>query len=165
MITVVSWLSTECCARGIMNEYKLTLSSLGYLVTELTKLIQSTGKVYRVSVKEYRETRSLNQNALFHKWVGELSRYLIAGGRKDSDFKFCKRLLKNTFLGCEDIERVNAITGERVIVSELKHTSDCDTGEMTYFMNQCYEWCVSIGLLLTIPEDSEYAKLMESQND
>ena len=146
-----------------MHEFKLTLSSLGWLITELTKLLQSTNKTYRVSVKEWRESRSLNQNALFHKWVGELSKYLIAGGRADSSPKFCKELLKHTFLGYEQVERVNAKTGERVAISSLKHTSDCDTGEMTHFMNKCYEWCVSIGLLLTIPEDSEYAKLMERQ--
>jgi hypothetical protein len=148
---------------GRVREFKLTLSSLGCLITELTKLLQSTGKTYRLTIKEWRESRSLNQNALFHKWVGELSKYLIAGGRKDSDFKFCKRLLKGTFLGYEETTDTNALTGKLETITELKHTSDCDTGEMTHFMNKCYEWCVSIGLLLTIPEDSEYSKLMEKQ--
>jgi len=146
-----------------MQELKLTLSNLGEVFNQLTKIAQSSNKPYRLTVKLWRESRSINQNNLFHKWVGELSKYLIAGGRADSSPKFCKNLLKHTFLGYEQVERVNAKTGERVVIESLKHTSDCDTGEMTHFMNKCYEWCVSIGLLLTIPEDSEYAKLMERQ--
>lgn len=119
----------------------------------------------KLTISDNFRKRSLSQNALFHKWVNELSVYLIKGGRKDSSPEFCKDLLKHTFLGYEQIERVNAKTGERVTVSQLKHTSDCDKGEMTHFMNKCYVWCVDIGLLLTIPIDSEYAKLMEHQND
>lgn len=146
-----------------MKELKITLGNIGFLVTELTSLIQSTGKAYRVTIKEYKESRSLSQNALFHKWVNELSAYLIKGGRKDSSPEFCKDLLKHTFLGYEQLERVNAKTGERVTVSQLKRTSSLDLGEMTFFMNKCYAWCVDIGLLLTIPHDSEYARLMEQQ--
>jgi hypothetical protein len=147
-----------------VKELKLTLSNLGDVFNQLTKIAQSKNVPFRLSVKEWRESRSISQNNLFHKWVGELSKYLIAGGRKDSSPKFCKELFKHTFLGYEQVERVNAKTGERAVISSLKNTSDCDTGEMTHFMNKCYEWCVSIGLLLTIPEDSEFYKLMEYQN-
>ena len=118
----------------------------------------------KLTISDNFRKRSLSQNALFHKWVNELSVYLIKGGRKDSSPEFCKDLLKHTFLGYEQIERVNAKTGERVTVSQLKHTSELDLGDMNDFMNKCYAWCVDIGLLLTIPHDSEYAMLMEPQN-
>jgi len=146
-----------------MKDFKLTFSSLGWLITELTKLLKNNNKPYRVNVVEWREKRSLSQNAIFHAWVAELSKYLISKGRKDATEEFCKELLKHTFLGYEEVERVNALTGERTIISSLKHTSKLDVGDMTYFMVQCYSWCIDIGLMLPIPEGSEYYKLMNEQ--
>jgi len=134
------------------------------LLSELTKLLTSTNKVYRVSIKEWRESRSLSQNALFHVWVGKLSEYLISKGRCKADKKFSKDLLKHTFLGYEDSEMVNALTGEISIASLLKKTSDLDVGEMTHFMDKCYSWCLGIGLMLPIPENSEYNQLINQQN-
>lgn len=148
-----------------MKDFKLTLSSLGCLVTELTKLLKNSNKSYRVNVVEWREKRSLSQNALFHVWVGELSNYLISKGRKDAGKEFSKDLLKHTFLGYEDVKRVNALTGEVVFTSTLKQTSKLGVGEMTYFMSQCYSWCLDIGLMLPIPETSEYYQLMQSQTE
>lgn len=142
-----------------MKELKVNLGSIGYLASELTRLIQSTGKDYRVSIKEYKASRSLNQNALFHKWCGELSVYLLKKGRADASPEFCKELLKHTFLGYEAKVMTNAKTGCKSQIESLKHTSKLDTGEMKYFMDEVYAWCVGIGLLLTIPEFSEYKKL------
>lgn len=146
-----------------MKDFKLNMQSLGFLITELTKLLQS-GKDYRLNLVEWREKRSVSQNALFHKWVGELSVYLVSKGRKSADEAFCKDLLKHTFLGYELIERTDALTGKKTQVEQLKKTSKLDAGEMHQFMNKCYQWCVDVGLFLTIPETSEYYQLMQMQD-
>ena len=142
-----------------IKDFKLTPSNLDFFTSELSKLLTVKGKALRVNVVEWRDKRSLSQNALFHVWVGELSEFLIKRGRKDASKEFCKDLLKHTFLGYEEKEMTDAVTGDKTVISSLKHTSKLDTGEMTWFMNLCYQWCLEIGLMLTIPEDSEYMKL------
>lgn len=59
-----------------MKDFQLTLSSLGWLVTELTKLLQSTNKKYRVSVKEWSEKRSLPANAQCHVWYPVIAKHI-----------------------------------------------------------------------------------------
>ena len=148
-----------------MKDFKLNLGSLGYVLGELTRLVTGNpNKSYRIKIVGWRDARSKSQNALFHKWCNELSIYLIKSGRKTNDFKFCKRLLKSTFLGYEHIEYTNALTGEVTIKEELRHTSELDVGEMHQFMNECYHWCFSIGLVLPIPDDCIYRDLMDKQN-
>lgn len=148
-----------------MKDFRLNFGSLGWFITELTKMLKDSNKTYRVQVKEWRESRSLSQNALFHKWTHELSGYLLKRGRKDCTPDFCKDLLKHTFLGYEEKLMTNVLTGEKVVTSTLKRTSGLDVGEMTDFMNRCYYWAADIGCFLTIPEHSEYKKLMDQQND
>jgi len=145
-----------------MNDFKLSSSNLGDLVTLLTPLLNEE-KEWRVSIKQWRELRTLSQNGLFHRWCGELSAYLIGKRRKDATPEFSKILLKHTFLGYETLERVNCLTGEKIIVRELRHTSKLDKGDMTYFMSQCQSWAIDIGLFFTVPADSEYMKLLERQ--
>jgi len=134
-----------------MKSFKLTPITLGRLINELTKILESTDKPLSVSVKEYRKTRSLSQNALFHVWVSSLSEFLIKKGRAGADVNFCKDLLKHTFLGYEDKEMVNAVTGDKTVKSCLKHTSKLDAGEMYHFMEQVYAWCVGIGFIHNLP--------------
>lgn len=73
--------------------------------------------------------------------------------------------MKHTYLGYEEMERIDVITGERMTVQELRHTSSLDTGAMHYFMTQVEGWAASIGCLLTIPTDSEYMRIKEKQNE
>lgn len=61
----------------------------------------SDGKCLRLQVKEWREKRSLSQNALSHMWYAEISEYLINSGRTDATPEWVKRNLKKTYLGCE----------------------------------------------------------------
>ncbi len=58
-----------------MKDFKLTISSLGYFTAQLTKLVTaSPNKSFRVSVKVWRESRSLSQNSLYWKWLGEIAK-------------------------------------------------------------------------------------------
>jgi hypothetical protein len=54
----------------------------------------SDGKCLRLQVKEWREKRSLSQNALRHMWYAEISEYLINSGRTDATPEWVKRNLK-----------------------------------------------------------------------
>lgn len=52
----------------------------------------SDGKCLRLQVKEWREKRSLSQNALSHMWYAEISEYLINSGRTDATPEWVKRI-------------------------------------------------------------------------
>ena len=90
-----------CC----MKDFKLTISSLGYFVSKLTKMITSNQNIsYRINIKQWRESRSLNQNAFQHVIYDKISVYLVSKGRKDWTTEFTKKNMKNKFLGWIDDE-------------------------------------------------------------
>lgn len=142
-----------------MRDLKLNASTFAFICGELGKLIV-TDKSYRISLKEWREKRSLNQNSLFHVWCKQLSIQFCKKDRRYTE-TFVKDMLKHTFLGYEEVMRVNVMTREKYYTQELRHTSKLDKGEMKYFMDQVYAWAVNIGILLSIPEDCEYKRLKE----
>ncbi|QXB19821.1 YbcN family protein [Lelliottia amnigena] len=123
----------------------------------------ATGNPLRLQVKEWREKRSLSQNSLSHVWYEEISEYLIASGRTDATKEWVKRNLKKTFLGYEDVEYTDFTTGEKTVERQLRHTSDLDTGDMHHFMCQVERWCAQFGLVLTIPQSSEFQQLRDKQ--
>ncbi|WP_273761559.1 recombination protein NinB [Aeromonas hydrophila] len=138
----------------------LNFTSVGKQISELLKI----GDM-RITVKPWREKRSLSQNALLHLWMDEISDFLIRHGRIQATPEWVKDAMKHSFLGYIETERINVITGERITVSELKHTSSLDTGEMHYFLSHVEVWAVNINCRLTIPDNCEYRKLKEIQND
>jgi hypothetical protein len=141
----------------VVIEFKVTLSNLGYLITELTKLIQSTGKPYRVTCKEYKETRSLSQNALMWKWLAEIDKQApLLCDSKISGAEMWHEVFKHYY--CP----VKTVKNERASLS-IKSTKMLDLGEMTFYLNKIENWCFDRGVKLTIPSDSKYAKLMENQ--
>lgn len=121
------------------------------------------GQCFRLQVKPWREKRSLSQNSLSHVWYEEISDYLIKSGRTDATPAWVKRNLKKTFLGYEEVEYTDFVTGIKTIELELRHTSDLDTGDMHHFMCQVEGWCAQFGLVLTIPQSSEFQVLRDKQ--
>lgn len=121
------------------------------------------GQCFRLQVKPWREKRSLSQNALSHMWYTEISDYLIKSGRTDATPAWVKRNLKKTYLGYEEVEYTDFVTGIKTIELELRHTSDLDTGDMHHFMCQVEGWCAQFGLVLTIPKSSEFQVLRDKQ--
>ncbi len=97
-------------------------------------------------------------------WFGEISEYLIKSGRSDATPEWVKRNLKRTYLGCEEVTYTDFVTGDKSTTYEPRHTSSLDTGEMHYFLTQVEQWCAQFGLVLTIPNNSEYQLLKEKQN-
>ena len=49
-------------------------------------------------------------------------------------------------------------------IHQVKSTKKLSKGEMTFYMNQIHQWSVNAGFRLSMPEDSEYMKAMQSQN-
>lgn len=121
------------------------------------------GQSFRLILKPWREKRSLSQNSLSHMWYAEISEYLIKSGRTDATPMWVKRNLKKTYLGYEEVEYTDFVTGEITYELELRHTSDLDTGDMHHFMCQVEMWCAQFGLALTIPQSSEFQVLRDKQ--
>lgn len=106
--------------------------------------------------KEYKNARSISQNALFHIWVREITDYFISrGGNVEwTTEDNVKLYIKQQFLGFEDIT-----FNKTVIPQQLKRTSKLDRGEMYHFMDQIYHWSIELGAKLTLPQESEFMKI------
>lgn len=140
-------------------------------------------KPLKVTVEPFKRKRSLPQNALYWQWMTECVAWLDAKNydwslkldeeimrEAQGDEDKAKKLWlhkshKATFLGWRDVEYTDLTTGEVTMKSELIGTSgpDFDTGRMHFFMNLVYEYWMNLGLLLPIPEESEYQDVMRRQ--
>ncbi|KLU14710.1 MULTISPECIES: YbcN family protein [Xenorhabdus] len=127
------------------------------------KEVLATNQPHRITIKPWKNTRTLSQNATLHMWFGEISYFLKSNGAKFSPDEV-KEMMKHTFLGYEVVERIDARTQEVERVRTLRQTSRLDTGEMFRFMERVEQWAVGIGCFVTVPDDSEYMKLKQEQN-
>ena len=134
-----------------MNDIQLAISSLGYAFQQLTYLVKANpNKKYRVSVKEWRENRSLSQNNLYWKWLGEIAKQWEVS----NDSEIIHEIFKKYY--CPE-----KVINEHI---KIKSTKKLDVGEMHFYLNKIEEFCINRGFNITIPEDSEYAQLLRSQN-
>lgn len=132
---------------------------------DLNACIKTMLELGPVSVQLKSHTkRSLSQNALAHKWFGELSAWLVSKGKDFATPEWVKAAMKSTFLGYVEAVDTDVITGKKTTRSELRHTSSLDTGEMKLFMDMVYHWALDRGVMLTIPENSEYKQLNDMEN-
>lgn len=102
-------------------------------------------KPWEITVKPWRKKRTLSQNALYHKWLGEVVAMVAehTGHDHDDIHDFCKRKFLKP--------RVVEINGE---VHERYTTTDLETPEMSAYMDKVYGWATSeLGLLLPLPEE------------
>jgi len=105
-------------------------------------------------VEVYQPRRSLNQNALFHVWCRDMTRHFKKRGGFIGTEDELKLMIKNKFLGTEDVK-----IGNTVIPAQVRNTKKLKRGEMLQFMQQVEAWAIDHGVTLTKPQDSEYAKL------
>lgn len=145
-------------------EIRVDGMNLGYAIKMISDAIMS-GKVLRLSLAEWKEKRSLSQNALQHVIYGDVSKYLISHGRTDWTPEKVKESLKNKYLGWESREFVDVETGEVKTREVLRSTAKLDKGESCHYTTQIIEWAASIGFEVRIPAKCEYRDLMERQND
>ena len=134
-------------------------------IEDLNACIRTMLELGPVSVQLKSHTkRSLSQNALAHKWFGELSAWLVSKGKDFATPEWVKAAMKSTFLGYVEVIDTDVITGKKTSRQELRHTSSLDTGEMKLFMDMVYHWALDRGMMLTIPEGCEYQKLTKQEN-
>uniref|UniRef100_UPI0036DD6C64 hypothetical protein n=1 Tax=Photorhabdus sp. RM322S TaxID=3342825 RepID=UPI0036DD6C64 len=131
---------------------------------ENLKQLLATHQKLSISAKPYKHKRSLSQNSLSHVWYKEISDYLIKAGRTWCTPGWVKKSLKATYLGFEETEFVDFVTGDKYTKQELRHTSDLDTGDMHEYLQKVEAWCAQFGLILTTPADCEYMKLKQEQD-
>lgn len=132
---------------------------------DLNACIRTMLELGPVSVQLKSNTkRSLSQNALAHKWFGELSAWLVSKGKDFATPEWVKAAMKSTFLGYVEVVDTDVITGKKTSRQELRHTSSLDTGEMKLFMDMVYHWALDRGVMLTIPDNSEYKQLNDMEN-
>lgn len=128
------------------------------------KEVLATNQPHRIIIKPWKNKRSLSQNSLSHLWYDEISKYLCKNGIKHTK-ESVKVMMKHTFLGYEEVEMINAVTGDIELIKQLRKTSDLDTGDMYFYMEQVERWAVGIGCFVTIPDNSEYMKLKRKQDE
>ena len=134
-------------------------------IDDLNACIRTMLELGPVSVQLKSHTkRSLSQNALAHKWFGELSAWLVSKGKDFATPDWVKAAMKSTFLGYAEVVDTDVITGKKTSRQELRHTSSLDTGEMKLFMDMVYHWALDRGMMLTIPDECEYQKLTKQEN-
>lgn len=101
----------------------------------------SPDKDWQVEVKPYKRNRSLEQNALFHKWVQ------IIASETGNDFDAVKEYLKRRFMA----PKVKEAFGE---VIEVWETRKANVAEMSDLMNKTEAWAASdLEIVLPRPED------------
>ncbi len=127
--------------------------------------INFPAKGWRIDFKEWRDARTLSQNAFQHAIYEDISRYLIGRGRSECTPPWVKDAVKNRFLGWVDKVFVDIKTGEKTVRQVLRSTSKLDPGEACYYIDQLLEWASSIGLEIKIPAKCEYRDYKEVQND
>jgi len=133
-----------------MKEFKFNISSLGDLVAELTKIVTtSPNKSFRISIKLWRESRSLSQNNLYWRWLTEIA--------KQWDVSNDPEILHEIFKKYYCPEKV---INEHV---SIKSTKKLDVGEMHFYLNKIEIFCLDRGFKITIPDSSEYQQLKEKQ--
>lgn len=110
-----------------------------------------------IKVEEYQNPRSLDQNALFHVWIREMVAY-FKPARPELTEEEMKNICKFRFLGTESVK-----AGKIMIENQLRQTSKLRKGEMYHFMEQVNQWCLELGLNLTVPDDSEFMRIRRSQ--
>lgn len=98
-------------------------------------------------------------------WYAEISRYLIKRGKSFASPEWVKEAMKHTYLGYEEREMIDVITGKKTTVQTLRHTASLKTGDMHHFLAQIEGWAVNIGCLLTIPDSCEYRELQRKQEE
>ena len=142
-----------------MKEFKLTISSLGYVISELTKIITSVkDKAYRITIKEWKESRSLSQNALYWCFLAEIDKQhpLSVKGSNFGGSELWHEVFKKYYCPSK------VITNGKINL-ETKSTKLLDVGEFTFYLNKIENWCMDRGIKLTIPENSDYARFMGEQ--
>jgi hypothetical protein len=132
-----------------VKNFRLTANSIGLFIAELWKL--DLTKVYRVTIVQWREKRSNDQNSLYWKWLGEISKQQNVS----DDPEIWHEIFKKYY--CPE-----KVINEHV---SIKSTKKLDLGEMHFYLNKVERYCMDRGYLITIPDNCEYKQLLDKQEE
>jgi len=132
-----------------VKDFKLTVNSIGLFIQEIWKL--DLTKAYRVSVVQWRESRSTSQNSLYWKWLTEICKQWDV----TNDPEIMHEIFKKFY--CPE-----KVINEHITI---KSTKKLDVGEMHFYLNKIECFCMNRGYLITIPDNSEYNQLKEKQDE
>lgn len=143
-----------------MSEIKVNLENFDTtsltVGDEILALINNN-KSAKVVITEWRDKRTLSQNALYFKWLGEIAKQTEKMIGQVHDVDTYHEHFKKKFC---PVTRVTL--GKTTI--ELQSTKKLDTGQMHHYLSQIDHWAHSAGYALTIPMESEY-KLINDRQD
>lgn len=136
-----------------MDDFCLHETTKAQLWPVLREMLAS-GKRYRVSIVEWRDKRTLSQNALLWKWYGEIAGQLGKTGKGTFTGEQLHEYLKEIYCPAKSI----TVMGETRYV---KSTKQLDTSEMTIYLELVDAWAHQRGFRLTIPARCEYQQLRQ----
>ena len=133
-----------------IKDFRLTISSVTLLISQLTELLKSShGKAYRVTITEWREKRSLSQNALYWMILTEVSTQWDVS----DDPEIIHEIFKKYYCPKKVINKHLSI----------RSTKKLDVGEMHFYLNRIEQFCIDRNFIITIPDNCEYRELMTKQ--
>ncbi len=103
--------------------------------------------------------RSLSQNSLYWKWLGEVSSQLKVRIKQSHDTDTLHEYMKLQFCPCKEV-----MIGSNSKPISIRSTKRLSKGEMHHYLTLIEQWAVERGFALTIPGDCEYVQLREVQN-
>lgn len=133
--------------------YYLHIDNMDWWRGELSKF--GPGVPVKISIKKFYNKRSLDQNGMFHWYVGILADYF--GYANDT----MKRLiglkwLKEPVLDTNGEQAVDVVTGE--LLFDIRSTADLDRMEMAELCREMREWA-ELGWGIILPEPDKNYKL------
>jgi len=141
-----------------MIEHKIIIHNNSFIDKArdyISNLKINKDELFEVVVKQHKSKRSLNQNALYWKWLGLMAKHFSAKhGTFTNDHMH--KLMRHKFLGYED-----ELIGNTEIKGQLKSTKELNAQGMSKYMQEINSWSCDLGLLLPSPTDAEYEDLMK----
>lgn len=116
----------------------------------------------QIEISKWRSPRTLSANALYWQWMSCLAAHVGTQGKlysKDDLHDICR----HKFLGYRSAG--GRLADGSALSPQLKSTTGLTKGDMCHYMTQVDAWAVSIGCLLSYPDDSEYKKYAEMQTE
>lgn len=139
----------------MIDRFKLVSSNEQALIEQL-KIMLSLNSAVEVIARPWKDKRSISQNALYWKWLGEVSEQAVINDqvhKPDIWHEYFKRYF------CP-IKIIAMPAGEDL---NVRSTKKLDSGEMHYYLNQIEQWAMGHMYVLTTPDNCEYQKLKNQQ--
>jgi hypothetical protein len=130
--------------------------NLGFAIQTISNAILM-GKTIKLVISEWREKRSLSQNALMWMWLTEICEQIHKRIGEDHEPEVLHEYFKKKFCPQKTV-----MLGRKELT--FSSTKRLDIGEMTHYLIQIENWAIENGFRLTIPEDCEYRRYIEEQN-